>query len=32
MIAPQGLSVPALLDTAAAQDREAAVFPGTGPR
>jgi fatty-acyl-CoA synthase len=27
MIAPQGLSVPALLDTAAAQDREAAVFP-----
>jgi fatty-acyl-CoA synthase len=29
MIASQGLSVPALLDTAAAQDREAAVFPGS---
>jgi fatty-acyl-CoA synthase len=27
MIAPEGLSVPALLDAAAAQDREAAVFP-----
>jgi fatty-acyl-CoA synthase len=28
MIAPEGLSVPALLDAAARQDREAAVFPG----
>jgi fatty-acyl-CoA synthase len=27
MIAPEGLSVPALLDAAAEQDREAAVFP-----
>ena len=28
MIAPEGLSVPALLDAAAGQDREALVFPG----
>jgi hypothetical protein len=28
MISPEGLSVPALLDAAAEQDREAAVFPG----
>jgi fatty-acyl-CoA synthase len=28
MIAPEGLSVPALLGAAAAQDRETAVFPG----
>lgn len=27
MISPDGLSVPALLDAAAAEDREAAVFP-----
>jgi hypothetical protein len=27
MISPEGLSVPALLDAAAEQDREAAVFP-----
>jgi fatty-acyl-CoA synthase len=28
MIAPEGLSVPALLDAAAREDREASVFPG----
>jgi hypothetical protein len=27
MISPDGLSVPTLLDAAAAEDREAAVFP-----
>ncbi|HEX5298926.1 MAG TPA: hypothetical protein VFW50_18235 [Streptosporangiaceae bacterium] len=27
MISPEGVSVPALLDAAAEQDREAAVFP-----